>query len=134
MLTRAPSPNSTTTQPPEPTTSRPRKQRRPGTRKMIYGYALPTQWLTDYAIKHNIGTPKDLHNARFRAIMILMQATGVVHLHSVRSNQNICGKALCIRIADNKSENGLKLLTQERIERFKNAMGMTEDPKWYEIY
>jgi hypothetical protein len=99
---------------------------------MIYGYALPDQWLTDYAIKHNIGNPKDPYNARFRAIMVLMQATRVNHLHFVKTNQNSYGQAPCIRIADNKSEKGLKLLTKERVERFKNAMEMTEDPKWYE--
>lgn len=100
---------------------------------MYYGYILTNDYLQDYAIEHNlraVGTPLEFYHAEIDAVRALLLATGVRDIHTVKTDTVPCGLALFLRIAHNKSEKGLQLKTKEHVERFKSAMGVTEDPEW----
>ena len=112
-------------QPPNKT----RRKRRP--RSQVFGYAANFKWLVDFSIRNGIDIKDDDNNSCFNAMMRI-QKDARVRAVAVKSPEDPTRRVFCFPIAHNKSEEGLKGITRENIERLQRAMGGREDPpQWY---
>ena len=98
------------------------------TRPQLYGYALTDQWIEEFAANKRI-TSSDGH---------ISKTTPNVLLHILRESgfrpyviQKDEGTALCIAVGHNRTPEGLKFITRERINKIKRVMGVEEVPSWY---
>jgi hypothetical protein len=88
----------------------------------IYGYVLTNQWIKDFAARNDLESP-----GRF-----LSTASSVVTKITQDSSVKCEAEpALYIGIGHNRDENGLKLITRERIDRVKEVMEVDEPSLYY---
>jgi len=87
------------------------------------------KWLLDFSIRNGI-TSSDDHNSCLNAVMKIRR-DGCVQIITVKCPEDPTGRAFCFPLGHNKSEEGLKAITKERIERLQQAMGMEDPPQWY---
>lgn len=97
-------------------------------RTQLYGYVLTKDWIQDFAARKQITKPNDVLNTTSRVVFAILRDTHFRRAYTVKWEDGI---ALCIAIAHNKSADGLKLATPERIERVKRVLEIDEEPSWY---
>lgn len=86
------------------------------------------EWVKDFAARKQIGTPGDFINTTSSVVFAILRDTRFRRAYTVEWEDGI---ALCIAIAHNKSADGLKLATRERIETAQRVMEIDEEPSWY---
>ena len=98
-------------------------------RTQLYGYVLTHDWINDFATRKQIGTPGHYLDTSSSVVFHILRETRFRRAYAVKWEDSI---ALCIAVAHNKSAEGLKLATSERIERLKRVMEVEEDPCWFD--
>ena len=99
-------------------------------RTQLYGYVLTHDWINDFAARKQIGTPGHYLDTSSSVVFHILRETRFRRAYAVKWEDSI---ALCIAVAHNKSPEGLKLATSERIERLKRVMEVEEDPSWFNV-
>lgn len=96
-------------------------------RTQLYGYVLTPDWINEFAARKQVGTPGHYLDTSSSVVSYILNETRFRRAYAVKWKDSI---ALCIAIAHNKSAEGLKLATPERIERVKRVMEVDEEPSW----
>ncbi|KAI0042432.1 hypothetical protein FA95DRAFT_1564304 [Auriscalpium vulgare] len=119
---------------------------RPGrTRLRVFGFALTDAFLYDYCVANQIG-PLDtliaISNSRIKALTEIERASGLryasvvktVYTGKVRDRQGVLWPeyALCLVLANNKTEEMRQRPMENRILRAKRAVGDLT-PMWYRM-
>ena len=108
--------------------SQPKASKKPRrVRTRLYGYVLTPDWIKEFAARKNIGTQSHYLDTSSSVVLYILRKTHFRRAYAVKWKDSV---ALCIAVAHNKSAEGLKLATPERIERLKQVMEMDEDPSW----
>jgi hypothetical protein len=89
---------------------------------------LTHEWINNFAARKQIGTPGHYLDTSSSVVLHILRETRFRRAYAVKWGGSI---ALCIAIAHNKSAEGLKLATSERIERLKRVMEVEEEPSWF---
>ena len=88
------------------------------------------EWLLDFSIRHGV-TARDDHNSCLNAALEIRRDSYNVRLITVGCPEDLTGRAFCFPIGHNMSDEGLKAITKENIEKLQRAMGMEDPPQWY---
>jgi len=97
-------------------------------RTKLYGYVLTPDWISDFAARKHIGTPGYYVDTSSSVVLYILRETCFRRAYAVKWKDSV---ALCIAIAHNRSAEGLKLATPERIEMVKRVLEVDEEPSWF---
>ncbi len=101
---------------------------------MICGYALDTRFLLDYGFKHGVSRP-NVRSDEFDAVVHILHRVGLFRRAQIRGAYVLeDGKEvskLCLALANNFSEKGLKLPSEKRIKKLQEVLRTDERPRWY---
>jgi len=113
------------------------KPKRPKSRRTQYfGYGVSREWLEEYGLKHTfIPEGPNTHvstNAVFNALEKITRDARLGTWHHVRADEHDFVRSLtCFAVGHNKSQEGKDKITPERIQRLKEVLGITEEPRWW---
>jgi hypothetical protein len=96
-------------------------------RTQLYGYVLTPDWIKICSEKENRHAGAYYLDTSSSVVFYILRETRFRRAYAVKWKDSI---ALCIAIAHNKSAEGLKLATPERMERVKRVMEVDEEPFW----
>jgi hypothetical protein len=99
---------------------------------MVFGYAISCDWLLDYARCYNLDNCNETAAGQ-HAIQRILRMDRLSKILQVKVPENPSGTGICFPIAHNKTKEGLGGLTEERREGLRQAMGITDAPKWYVV-
>jgi hypothetical protein len=88
-------------------------------------------WIKDFVAKKGLGPPDlDIINMTSAIGAYVMRESRIGGLAVVKWGGQ---DELCYRFAHDKTPEGLKLLTRDRIDSVKRVMEMDEKPLWYTL-
>ena len=96
-------------------------------RTQVYGYVLTPDWIKEFAERKKIGTRANYPDTSSSVLFYILNEASLRRGYPVKWKDTI---AVCIAVANNRSAEGLKLATPERIERLKRVMEVDEEPSW----
>ena len=85
-------------------------------------------WISEFAARKHIGSPGYYVDTSSSVVLYILRETCSRRAYAVKWKDSV---ALCIAIAHNKSAEGLKLATPERIEMVKRVLEVDEEPSWF---
>ena len=108
-----------------------KKPRSRRVRTQLYGYVLTPDWIKEFAARKKIGTQKHYLDTSSSVVLYILRETRFRRAFAVKWKDSI---ALCIAVAHNKSPEGFKLATPERIKKVKQVMELddSEEPSWHD--
>jgi hypothetical protein len=88
-------------------------------------------WIKDFVAKKELSPPDlDIQNMASAVGIYIMRESHIGGLAVVKWGEE---NELCYRFAHDKTPEGLKLITRDRIDRVKRVMEMDEEPSWYTV-
>jgi hypothetical protein len=105
-------------------------------RTQYYGYAVSRDWLKEYGLKHShieIGPNTNVStNAVYNALKkITLEARLGKWTHVKKDEHDTHRSLTCFAVGHNRSQEGREMITQERIDRLKEVIGTSEEPRWW---
>jgi hypothetical protein len=95
----------------------------------VFGYLLLDDWIKDCVAKKGLGLPDlDILNMTSAVGVYVMREGRIGGLAVVKWGEE---DVLCYGLAHDKTPEGLKLITRDRIDMVKRAMKKDEEPPWY---
>jgi len=97
-------------------------------RPQLYGFALTDEWIEEFAANKKV-TSSDGHISKTTSnvLLYILQESGF-RPYVIQKDE---GTALCIAVGHNRTPEGLKFITRERINKIKRVMDIDEEPSWY---
>ena len=93
----------------------------------LYGYVLTPDWIKEFAARKKIGMRRHYLDTSSSVVSHILNEACLRRPYVVKWKGSV---AVCIAVAHNKSAEGLKLATPERIEKLKRIMEVDEEPSW----
>ncbi|TDL29056.1 hypothetical protein BD410DRAFT_2171 [Rickenella mellea] len=115
------------------TVSKPRQTNphRKGHRAKVYGYALKTAWMVEFAAIHNMGVEEDVYQTASKVMLWIMPETRMGSFCTIKCDNGHRNTSFCLQLGNNWSRSGMVSATKEKIETAKRVLEMEEEPKWY---